>query len=97
MKEIKEEVQGKPFMKIEQLENDIKQLEEEESSLVDQVIALKAELESHEKLIVKKEKTIAELHAWSTKLEAEHVKKDELLQSLHKTIADLHGVLVSTK
>ena len=86
------------------LENDVKQLEEEVSSLVDQVIALKAELESHESLIIKKEKTIAEiqelrwaqdqtiaeLHAWSKKLEIEHIKKDE-------TIADLHGVLVATK
>jgi|14BtaG_2_1085337.scaffolds.fasta_scaffold16336_5 septal ring factor EnvC (AmiA/AmiB activator) len=86
------------------LENDVKQLEEEVSSLVDQVIALKAELESHESLIVKKEKTIAEiqelrwaqdqtiaeLHAWSKRLEEDNVKKDE-------TIADLHGVLVATK
>ncbi len=48
---------------IEQLENDIDQIEEEVSSLVDQVIALQAELESHERLIVKKDKTIAELHA----------------------------------
>ena len=86
------------------LENDVKQLEEEVSSLVDQVIALKAELESHESLIVKKEKTIAEiqelrwaqdqtiaeLHAWSKRLEEDNVKKDE-------TIADLHGVLVASK
>ena len=67
---------------IEQLENDIDQIEEEVSSLVDQVIALKAELESHERLIVKKDQTIAELHAWSKKLEADQVKKD-------KTIAEL--------
>ena len=72
------------------LENDVKQLEEEVSSLVDQVIALKAELESHESLIIKKEKTIAELHAWSKKLEEDQVKKDE-------TIANLHGVLVAAK
>jgi septal ring factor EnvC (AmiA/AmiB activator) len=89
---------------MKELENDVKQLEEEVSSLVDQVIALQAELESHERLIVKKEKTIAEvqelrwaqdqtiaeLHAWSKKLEEDHVKKD-------KTIADLHGMLVATK
>ena len=89
---------------MKEMENDVKQLEEEVSSLVDQVIALKAELESHESLIVKKEKTIAEiqevrwaqdqtiaeLHAWSKKLEEDHVKKD-------KTIADLHGMLVATK
>tara|TARA_R110001606_G_C14837649_1_gene585292 strand:+ start:276 stop:470 length:195 start_codon:yes stop_codon:yes gene_type:complete len=48
---------------VKQLENDVKQLEEELSSLVDQVIALKAELESHERLIVKKDMTITELHA----------------------------------
>ncbi len=48
---------------MKEMENDVKQLEEEVSSLVDQVIALKAELESHESLIVKKDKTIAELHA----------------------------------
>ena len=89
---------------MKEIENDVKQLEEEVSSLVDQVIALKAELESHESLIVKKEKTIAEiqevrwaqdqtiaeLHAWSKRLEEDHVKKD-------KTIADLHGMLVATK
>jgi len=89
---------------MKELENDVKQLEEEVSSLVDQVIALQAELESHESLIVKKEKTIAEiqelrwaqdqtiaeLHAWSKRLEEDNVKKDE-------TIADLHGVLVATK
>ena len=89
---------------MKEIENDIKQLEEEVSSLVDQVIALKAELEAHERLIVKKEQTIAEvqelrwaqdqtiaeLHAWSKKLEEDHVKKD-------KTIADLHGMLVATK
>ena len=89
---------------MKEMENDVKQLEEEVSSLVDQVIALKAELESHESLIVKKEKTIAEiqelrwaqdqtiaeLHAWSKKLEEDHVKKD-------KTIADLHGMLVASK
>ena len=89
---------------MKEIENDVKQLEEEVSSLVDQVIALKAELESHERLIVKKEKTIAEvqelrwaqdqtiaeLHAWSKKLEEDHVKKD-------KTIADLHSLLVATK
>ena len=86
------------------MENDVKQLEEEVSSLVDTVIALRAELESHERLIVKKDQliaeiqevrwaqdqTIAELHAWSKKLEEEQVKKD-------KTIADLHGVLVAAK
>ncbi len=89
---------------MKEIENDIEQLEEEVSSLVDQVIALKAELESHERLIVKKEKTIAEvqelrwaqdqtiaeLHSWSKKLEEDHVKKD-------KTIADLHSLLVATK
>ncbi len=75
---------------MKEIENDVEQLEEEVSSLVDQVIALKAELESHERLIVKKEKTIAELHAWSKKLEEDHVKKD-------KTIADLHSLLVATK
>jgi len=86
------------------MENDVKQLEEEVSSLVDTVIALRAELESHERLIVKKDQTIAEvqelrwaqdetiaeLHAWSKKLEEEQVKKD-------KTIADLHGMLVAAK
>jgi len=82
---------------MKEIENDVEQLEEEVSSLVDQVIALKAELESHERLIVKKEKTIAELHAWSKKLEEDHVKKDNHLNNLHKTIADLHGVLVATK
>ena len=89
---------------MKEIENDVEQLEEEVSSLVDQVIALKAELESHERLIVKKEKTIAELqelrwaqdqtiselHAWSKKLEEAQVNKD-------KTIADLHGVLVASK
>ncbi len=89
---------------MKEMENDVKQLEEEVSSLVDQVIALRAELESHERLIVKKDKliaeiqevrwaqdqTIAELHAWSKKLEEDQVKKDE-------TIADLHGVLVAAK
>ena len=89
---------------MKEIENDVEQLEEEVSSLVDQVIALKAELESHERLIVKKEKTIAEvqelrwaqdqtiaeLHAWSKKLEEDQVKKD-------KTIADLHSLLVATK
>ena len=89
---------------MKEIENDVKQLEEEVSSLVDQVIALKAELESHERLIVKKEKTIAEvqelrwaqdqtiaeLHAWSKKLEEDQVRKD-------KTIADLHSLLVATK
>ena len=89
---------------MKELENDVKQLEEEVSSLVDQGIALKAELESHERLIIKKEKTIAELqelrwaqdqtiaelHEWSRKLEETQVKKD-------KTIADLHGVLVASK
>ncbi len=89
---------------MKEMENDVKQLEEEVSSLVDQVIALRAELESHERLIVKKDQTIAEvqelrwaqdetiaeLHAWSKKLEEEQVKKD-------KTIADLHGMLVAAK
>jgi len=89
---------------MKEIENDVKQLEEEVSSLVDKVIALRAELESHERLIVKKDKliaeiqevrwaqdqTIAELHAWSKKLEEDQVKKDE-------TIADLHGVLVAAK
>ena len=89
---------------MKELENDVKQLEEEVSSLVDTVIALRAELESHERLIVKKDKliaeiqevrwaqdqTIAELHAWSKKLEEDQVKKDE-------TIANLHGVLVAAK
>ena len=89
---------------MKEIENDVKQLEEEVSSLVDTVIALRAELESHERLIVKKDQliaeiqevrwaqdqTIAELHAWSKKLEEEQVKKDE-------TIADLHGVLVASK
>ena len=87
-----------------EIENDVKQLEEEVSSLVDKVIALRAELESHERLIVKKDlliaeiqevrwaqdQTIADLHAWSKKLEEEQVKKD-------KTIEDLHGVLVAAK
>jgi len=82
---------------MKELENDVKQLEEEVSSLVDQVIALKAELESHESLIVKKDQTIAELHSWSKKLEEDHVKKDDHLNNLHKTIADLHGVLVASK
>tara|TARA_R110001592_G_scaffold9400_4_gene50017 strand:+ start:518 stop:685 length:168 start_codon:yes stop_codon:yes gene_type:complete len=40
---------------MEELENDVNQLEEEASSLVDQVIALKAEL-------IKKDKIIADLH-----------------------------------
>jgi len=89
---------------MKEIENDVKQLEEEVSSLVDKVIALRAELESHERLIVKKDlliaeiqevrwaqdQTIADLHAWSKKLEEEQVKKD-------KTIADLHGVLVAAK
>ena len=89
---------------MKEIENDVKQLEEEVSSLVDKVIALRAELESHERLIVKKDlliaeiqevrwaqdQTIAELHAWSKKLEEEQVKKDE-------TIAELHGVLVAAK
>jgi uncharacterized coiled-coil DUF342 family protein len=89
---------------MKEIENDVKQLEEEVSSLVNQVIALRAELESHERLIVKKDQTIAEvqelrwaqdetiaeLHAWSKKLEEEQVKKD-------KTIADLHGMLVAAK
>jgi len=89
---------------MKEIENDVKQLEEEVSSLVDKVIALRAELESHERLIVKKDQliaeiqevrwaqdqTIAELHSWSKKLEEDQVKKD-------KTIADLHGVLVAAK
>ena len=89
---------------MKEIENDVKQLEEEVSSLVDKVIALRAELESHERLIVKKDlliaeiqevrwaqdQTIAELHAWSKKLEEDQVKKD-------KTIADLHSLLVATK
>ena len=75
---------------MKEFENDVNQLEEEVSSLVDQVIALQAELESHEKLIVKKEKTIADLHSWSKELEEDLVKKNEI-------IADLHGVLVATK
>lgn len=75
---------------MEELENDVKQLEEEVSSLVDQVIALKVELESHESLIVKKDQLIADLHSWSKELEEDLVKKNE-------TIADLHGVLVATK
>ena len=89
---------------MKEIENDVKQLEEEVSSLVDQVIALRAELESHERLIVKKDlliaeiqevrwaqdQTIAELHSWSKKLEEDQVKKD-------KTIEDLHGVLVAAK
>jgi len=89
---------------MKEIENDVKQLEEEVSSLVDQVIALRAELESHERLIVKKDQliaeiqevrwaqdqTIADLHAWSEKLEEDQVKKDE-------TIAELHGVLVAAK
>ena len=82
---------------MKEIENDVEQLEEEVSSLVDQVIALKAELESHESLIVKKDQTIAELHSWSKKLEEDHVKKDDHLNNLHKTIADLHGVLVASK
>ena len=75
---------------MKEIENDVKQLEEEVSSLVDKVIALRAELESHERLIVKKDQTIADLHSWSKKLEEDQVKKD-------KTIADLHGVLVAAK
>ena len=89
---------------MKEIENDVKQLEEEVSSLVDKVIALRAELESHERLIVKKDQliaeiqevrwaqdqTIAELHSWSKKLEEDQVKKDE-------TIAELHGVLVAAK
>tara|TARA_R110000851_G_scaffold76553_1_gene168480 strand:- start:21 stop:248 length:228 start_codon:yes stop_codon:yes gene_type:complete len=75
---------------MKEFENDVNQLEEEVSSLVDQVIALQAELESHEKLIVKKEKTIADLHSWSKELEEDLVKKNEI-------IADLHGMLVATK
>ena len=96
---------------MKEIENDVKQLEEEVSSLVDKVIALRAELESHERLIVKKDlliaeiqevrwaqdQTIADLHAWSKKLEEDHVKKDDHLNNLHKTIADLHGVLVASK
>ena len=96
---------------MKEIENDVKQLEEEVSSLVDQVIALRAELESHERLIVKKDQliaeiqevrwaqdqTIAELHSWSKKLEEDHVKKDDHLNNLHKTIADLHSLLVATK
>ena len=75
---------------MKEIENDVKQLEEEVSSLVDKVIALRAELESHERLIVKKDLLIAELHSWSKKLEEDQVKKD-------KTIEDLHGVLVAAK
>ena len=89
---------------MKEIENDVKQLEEEVSSLVDKVIALRAELESHERLIVKKDlliaeiqevrwaqdQTIADIHAWSKKLEEDQVKKDE-------TIAELHGVLVAAK
>jgi DNA repair exonuclease SbcCD ATPase subunit len=89
---------------MKEIENDVKQLEEEVSSLVDKVIALRAELESHERLIVKKDlliaeiqevrwaqdQTIAELHSWSKKLEEEQVKKDEIIE-------DLHGVLVAAK
>ena len=89
---------------MKEIENDVKQLEEEVSSLVDQVIALRAELESHERLIVKKDlliaeiqevrwaqdQTIAELHSWSKKLEEDQVKKDEIIE-------DLHGVLVAAK
>jgi len=89
---------------MKEIENDVKQLEEEVSSLVDQVIALKVELKSHESLIVKKDQliaeiqelrwaqdqTIADLHSWSKELEEDLVKKDE-------TIADLHGVLVAAK
>ena len=89
---------------MKEIENDVKQLEEEVSSLVDKVIALRAELESHERLIVKKDQliaeiqevrwaqdqTIAELHAWSKKLEEDQVKKDEIIE-------DLHGVLVAAK
>ena len=89
---------------MKEIMNDVKQLEEEVSSLVDKVIALRAELESHERLIVKKDlliaeiqevrwaqdQTIADLHSWSKKLEEEQVKKD-------KTIEDLHGVLVAAK
>ena len=89
---------------MKEMENDVKQLEEEVSSLVDTVIALRAELESHERLIVKKDQliaeiqelrwaqdqTIADLHAWSKELEEDLVKKNE-------TIADLHGVLVAAK
>ena len=70
---------------MKEIENDVKQLEEEVSSLVDKVIALRAELESHERLIVKKDlliaeiqevrwaqdQTISDLHAWSKKLEEE--------------------------
>jgi DNA repair exonuclease SbcCD ATPase subunit len=89
---------------MKEIENDVKQLEEEVSSLVDKVIALRAELESHERLIVKKDlliaeiqevrwaqdQTIAELHSWSKKLEEDQVKKDEIIE-------DLHGVLVAAK
>ncbi len=89
---------------MKEIENDVKQLEEEVSSLVDQVIALKVELKSHESLIVKKDQliaeiqelrwaqdqTIADLHSWSKELEEDLVKKNE-------TIADLHGVLVAAK
>ena len=89
---------------MKEIENDVKQLEEEVSSLVDKVIALRAELESHERLIVKKDQliaeiqevrwaqdqTIADLHAWSKKLEEDQVKKDEIIE-------DLHGVLVAAK
>ena len=89
---------------MKEIENDVKQLEEEVSSLVDKVIALRAELESHERLIVKKDlliaeiqevrwaqdQTIAELHSWSKKLEEDQVKKDEIIE-------DLHGVLVASK
>ena len=89
---------------MKEIENDVKQLEEEVSCLVDKVIALRAELESHERLIVKKDlliaeiqevrwaqdQTIAELHSWSKKLEEDQVKKDEIIE-------DLHGVLVAAK
>jgi len=68
---------------MKELENDVNQLEEEASSLVDQVIALKAEL-------IKKTQIITELHSWSKKLEEDQVKKD-------KIIADLHSLLVASK
>ena len=81
MKELEEDVPGKPFMKIKQLENDINQLEGEVSRLIDRICDLTKEL-------VEKDETIKDLHAWSKKLEEDQVKKD-------KIIAEMHGVLVA--
>jgi len=55
MKELEEDVPGKPFMKIKQLENDINQLEGEVRRLIDHICDLTKEL-------VEKDETIKDLH-----------------------------------